>query len=400
MPAVRVRGLGLISSYGVGLAAAVEGLRAGRPGITPLTLFSLPFQNEIRVNQFDHGGFPPGEESAVAMLVTAAREALAGSGLDAAALKEAALVVGSSGFLFAGEAEYRLHYQRSGAPSAPLLRAPGHVSQQLAERLGLEGPVLTLSTACSSSANALLVAADFLKRGEARHALVLGAEGLSAISLTGFHSLMLLDPEGCRPFDRERRGMQLGEAIGAVLLEIAESSSRDTGASLLGGRSRHPASRDTGASLLGGANLCDIHHVTSAAPDGSAMREVMEQALADAGLEPHDIVLIKAHGTGSADNDTAEAAAMRALWGARLPPFTAIKRYLGHTLGACGAVELAALLGCLRAGFVPPAAGFSAVDPELRLSPLTATLSAPRGPVLYNYFGFGGNYASLVVTHG
>jgi 3-oxoacyl-(acyl-carrier-protein) synthase len=173
--------------------------------------------------------------------------------------------------------------------------------------------------------------------------------------------------------------MQLGEAIGAVLLDMQDAPSSDR--------------------LLGGANLCDIHHVTSATPDGSAMREVMEQALADAGLDPDDIVLIKAHGTGSADNDTAEAAAMRALWGERLPPCTAIKRYVGHTLGACGTVELATLLGCLRAGFVPATAGFTEPDPELRLMPLTAAVPAPRGPVLYNYFGFGGNYASLVVSH-
>lgn len=158
--------------------------------------------------------------------------------------------------------------------------------------------------------------------------------------------------------------------------------------------------RDTGASLLGGANLCDIHHVTSAAPDGGAMRAVMEMALADAGLAPADVVLIKAHGTGSPDNDAAEAAAMHALFGDELPPFTGLKRYLGHTLGACGAVELAALLGCLRAGFVPPTAGFAAPDPELRIAPLTESRPAPGGAVMLNFFGFGGNYASLVIAHG
>jgi 3-oxoacyl-(acyl-carrier-protein) synthase len=174
--------------------------------------------------------------------------------------------------------------------------------------------------------------------------------------------------------------MQLGEAVAAVLLEAGDS-------------------RDTGASLLGGANLCDIHHVTSASPDGSAMRAVMEMALAEAGLAPADVALIKAHGTGSPDNDLAEAAAMRSLWGEALPPFTALKRYLGHTLGACGVVELAALLGCLRAGFVPPSAGTAQPDPELRLAPLAAAMPAPRGPVMFNFFGFGGNYASFVIGH-
>jgi len=384
MGPVRLRGLGLISSYGTGVLPASEGMRAGRPGITPLTLFDLPFPDPIPVNQIDHSGFPDGEDSAIALLEHVARQAVDDARMTVDSLRGAALIVGSSGFLFAGEAEYRLRHQHAGTTSSPVLRAPGYFPQMLSERLALDGPVVTLSTACSSSANALLLAADLIRRGEVAHALVMGAEGLSRIALTGFHSLMLLDPEGCRPFDRERRGMQLGEAIGAVLLDRGDPA--DAGTS-------------TGE-LLGGANLCDIHHVTSATPDGSAMHEVMQQALADARVRPDEIVLIKSHGTGSSDNDAAESAAMRRLWGQELPPFTAIKRYVGHTLGACGVVELVAMLGCLRAGFVPPAAGFAAPDPELLVTPLRKSIPAPRGPVMYNYFGFGGNYASLVVRHG
>lgn len=382
MTAIRIRGLGLVSSYGIGLARAVEGMRAGRDGITPLTLFRLPFQNQIQVNQFDHSPFPPGEASAPAILEAAVSEALAAAGVEAAALREAALAIGTGGYLFAAEAEYRRVLAESGAASEPPLRAPGYVAQRVADDLGIGGPVLTLSTACSSSANALLVAADLIRRGEVARALVLGVEGLSQIALSGFHSLMLLDPAGCRPFDSARRGMQLGEAVAAVLLE-AEANEHTTG--------------DT---LLGGANLCDIHHVTSAAPDGSAMRAVMEMALADAGLAAGDITVIKAHGTGSPDNDSAEAAAMRVLFGERLPPFTGLKRYLGHTLGACGAVELAAFLGCLRAGFIPPTAGCAQPDPELRVTPLAAVQPAQKGAVMLNFFGFGGNYASLIVRHG
>lgn len=382
MTAIGIRGLGLVSSYGIGLARAVEGMRAGRDGITPLTLFRLPFQDQIQVNQFDHSPFPPGEASAPAILEAAVSEALAAAGVEAAALRDAALVIGTGGYLFAAEAEYRRVLAESGAVSEPPLRAPGFVAQRVADDLGIGGPVLTLSTACSSSANALLVAAGLIRRGEVARALVLGVEGLSQIALSGFHSLMLLDPAGCRPFDGARRGMQLGEAVAAVLLE-AEASEHTTG--------------DT---LLGGANLCDIHHVTSAAPDGSAMRAVMEMALADAGLAAGDITVIKAHGTGSPDNDSAEAAAMRGLFGERLPPFTGLKRYLGHTLGACGAVELAAFLGCLRAGFVPPTAGCAQPDPELRVTPLAAQQPARTGAVMLNFFGFGGNYASLIVRHG
>jgi 3-oxoacyl-(acyl-carrier-protein) synthase len=369
-----------VSSYGIGVARAVEGMRAGRAGITPLTLFSLPFQNQIQVNQFDHTPFPPDSACATATMEEVAQQSLTEAQLERDALRDAALVVGTSSFLFAGEADFRRTLADTGQIVMPPLVPPGQAALQVAAKLGIEGPVLTLTTACSSSANALLVAAGLLRRGEVRRALVIGVEGLSAVALSGFHSLMLLDPDGCRPFDAGRRGMQIGEAVGAVLLEAGD------------------AARD-GDLLLGGANLCDTHHMTSATPDGSAMRSVMEMALADAGLQPADVAVIKAHGTGSLDNDTAEAAAMHTLFGADLPMFTGIKRYLGHTLGACGAVELAAFLGCLRAGFVPPTAGFTHPDPALRIAPLTEFRPAPKGTAMLNYFGFGGNYASLLIAH-
>lgn len=379
MPAIHIRGLGLVSSYGRGVACAVEGMRAGRTGITPLTLFSLPFQNQIQVNQFDHAPFPPDSACATATMEAVAQEALAEAQLDNGALRDAALVVGTSSFLFAGEADFRRTLAETGQIVMPPLVPPGQAALQVAKRLGIEGPVLTLTTACSSSANALLVAAGQLRRGEVRRALVIGVEGLSAVALSGFHSLMLLDPEGCRPFDAGRRGMQIGEAVGAVLLEMGDD--------------------DGGDRLLGGANLCDTHHMTSASPDGSAMRSVMAMALADTGLQPADVTVIKAHGTGSLDNDTAEAAAMRDLFSDGIPPFTGIKRYLGHTLGACGAVELAAFLGCLRAGFVPPTVGCTHPDPALRVAPLTVSRPARKETVMLNYFGFGGNYASLLIAH-
>lgn len=379
MTGIRIRGLGLVSCFGLGVARAVAGMRAGQTGITPLTQFTLPFNDPIQVNEYDHRPFPPGAEGIAAAIKTAIREALTEAGLAADALQSAALVLGTSSFLFAGEAQYRHILASRGELVQPALDPPGSVALRLAGDLGIQGPVLTLSTACSSSANALLVASTLLRRGAARHALVIGVEGLSASALSGFHALMLLDPQGCRPFDAQRHGMQLGEGIGAVLLEAG----------------------DDGDQLLGGANLCDIHHMTSASPDGSAMRAVMEMALAAAGLRPQDVALIKAHGTGSLDNDTAEAAAMHSLFGASLPPFTAIKRYVGHTLGACGVIELAALLGCLRAGFVPATAGFTQADTALRITPLTQSQAAPGGPVMLNFFGFGGNYASLLLlTHG
>jgi 3-oxoacyl-(acyl-carrier-protein) synthase len=382
MTVIRISGLGLLTSYGPGLAPTVEGLRAGRDGITPLTFFTLPFQDQIKVNQFDHAPFPPGSAG-----MTAAMHVVAGQAISAAQWpqddrrRDTALLLGTSSFLFAGESDYRLNLAATGQPIMPPVTSPARLALDLARQQGFHGPVLTLTTACSSSANALTVAANMLRRGEAQRALVIGVEGLSAGALTGFHSMLLLDREGCRPFDAARRGMQIGEAIGAIALEAL------------------PEAGD-GDYFLGGANLCDTHHMTSASPDGSAMRAVMEQALAQAGLAAPDIAVVKAHGTGSQDNDAAESAAMRALFGERLPPFTSLKRYLGHTLGACGVVELAAFLGCLRAGFVPPTLGCATPDPALKIAPLSAAMPAPCGASMLNYFGFGGNYASLILRHG
>ena len=148
MLAIRIRGLGLVSSYGMGLACAVEGMRAGRTGVTPLTLFSLPFQDRIQVNQFDHAPFPPGAACTTAVIQTVIQEALAEARLATTGLRDAALVLGTSSSLFAGEAEYRHTLATTGHAVMPPLAPPGQMARRVAADLGIEGPVLTLTTAC------------------------------------------------------------------------------------------------------------------------------------------------------------------------------------------------------------------------------------------------------------
>lgn len=376
---VRISGYGLVSAYGTGAEVVVAALRAGREAVTALSAFPSPFQENFPINQVDRTRFPASEDGATAMLCEAAREAVGrGGGDPRAPLGECALVLGSSnGLLYVGEEERRLQLLAAGRHDLPI-HPLGGLARRCARELGVRGVVLTLSTACSSSANAALVAADLIRRGTAQRALVLGFEALSAVSLGGFYSLLLLDPEGCRPFDRGRRGLQLGEGAGALLLEAGEGGTR----------------------LAAGANLCDTHHMTSADPSGRAMAHVIAEALAAAGVRAEDIVAVKAHGVGSLDSDAAEVAALYAVFGGRPPPLTALKRYFGHTLGACGAIETAALLACLEAGFLPPAAGFREVDPALGVVPLGVPRAAVAGHYLLHFFGFGGNYAALVIRHG
>jgi 3-oxoacyl-(acyl-carrier-protein) synthase len=378
MASVRIRGFGVVSAYGAGAAPLAQGLRAGRATLAPYRDAPVPALRALAVSLRDRARFPADEQGERDMVRFAVREALARAGVEEGEpLGDCAVLCGGSNALALAEHDY-LRLQATAPGGRPAVADPGFLAGSMARELGARGPVLTFSTACSSSANALTVARDLLVRGQVQRALVVGIESLNAITVAGFQSLLLLAPGGCRPFDAARAGLQLGEGAAALLLE------REGG----------------GARLLGGANLCDIHHVTSANPDGEAMVRCMQAALADAGVDAGEIVAIKAHGTGSRENDLAEAVAMRRVFGAGLPPFTALKRQLGHTLGACGAVETAAMLAALEAGFVPATAGFETGDGALACAPMASGRTAEAGSYLLNFFGFGGNYASLVIGHG
>jgi 3-oxoacyl-(acyl-carrier-protein) synthase len=379
--------MGLLSAYGSGSPPLVAGIRAGRCPMAPADEIGYPLHPAPQVSRFPQSSFAKGDAGAASELLQTVAEAVSAWDGDAAALRgeECALIVGAGGFLYASTAE--LHGRTIGRLSddTPFtVRGPHWGAALIAERFDLRGPVLTASSGCSSSANALLIATEMLQRRRVRHALVVGAEGLSAVTLSGFDSLNVLDAAGCRPFDRDRAGLQIGEALAVLVLS----------ADPLGGDA--PAH----ARLIGAANLCDTHHLTAANPDGSIMRDVMRKALECAHIAPDEVVAVKAHGTGNIDSDRAEASALRALFNDAPPPVLALKRYVGHTLGACGTLETAALIACLQAGFMPAAAGFENVDPELRVEPLRAPLPARPGPYLLNFFGLGGNYTALVMQWG
>lgn len=386
---MRARGIGItrsatLSAFGRGTAAIVEGMRTGQAPRSPATGIGFPTTPTPLVSRFPES-FPAGDRGAEQALLETVDAALP---TDAEGGRwwqrdDCGLVVGTGGFLYASGAELYGRAIGTVPGDTPFrVRGPNWGTERIAARFALAGPCITLSTGCASSANALLCAHEMLTRGELQHAVVVGAEGLSAVTLSGFDGLMLLDPLGCRPFDRDRAGLQIGEGIAVLVLDGAAIDS----------------DRTTPVRLLGGANLCDTHHLTSASPEGTVMLEVMREALAATGIATDEIVAVKAHATGSRDSDAAEAAALHALFGARMPPITALKRFLGHTLGACGALETAAFAAALGAGLVPPAAGFDAIDPELNIAPLRASMPARSGAYLLNFFGFGGNYTSLVIA--
>jgi len=257
----------------------------------------------------------------------------------------------------------------------------GSIAHAAADRFGIGGPCTTFTTACTSSANALLYGAGLIETGLADRAVVVGYDLYNATGFYGFESLRLMAPERYRPFDAGRDGIVMGEGCGVVLLERGEPG-------------------EGGFVLRGGANRVDLFNVTTHEENGAVIASTMRLALADAGLAPEAVDAVKAHATGSDLNDRTECAGMRAVFGDRMPPVTAVKPYVGHTVGASGAVELLLITEALRRGFLPATPGFEREDPELGIRPLTEPLPLTKATIMLNFFGFGGNCTSLIVSGG
>lgn len=369
-----IRGWGAVSALGVGIPAAVEAMREGRRGIRTVTRSPhlVPIDGVMPVA----GEAPldvPIDTRLHTMVGLAVDEALAMAG---PASGPVGVFVGTTGGFFV-EAEVDLHHRRKLDPRALpgfWQRGPGEVAEWIAARIGADGPVLTWSMACTSSAAAVAAAAAHLRAGTCARAVVVGFDSLSSFTVYGFRSLLLVDPAPCRPFDRTRAGLQLGEGCGVVVIDAGDGPFQ----------------------LLGADNCIDTTNLTASTTDGSTVERVIRGAIERSGLTPNDIVSVKAHGTGTQDNDLAEGRGLVRVFGTP-PPFASLKGALGHTLGAAGTIELALWLGALQAGFLPASVGFADVDEDIGASPLTTSIPAPRGAHLFDAFGFGGSCVAFVV---
>lgn len=300
------------------------------------------------------------------------------AGFDAARRRRMGLFLGTSS---GGIAQHERDFAVASAmnPRALPIFNPdqSRPATRLHRRLELCGPSYTLSTACSSAANALLYATWMVREGRLDDALVVGIEFENRVSQQGFHSLLLATRALSRPFDLRRDGIMLGEAAAVAIV------------------SREPPPSGPVWRLRGGGTFCDTTHPTN--PSSAQIAHTIRLAFADAGVDAAAISAIKAHGTGTRANDLSEGLGLRAAFGDRLPPFSTIKPVLGHTLGACGLLEALAFTACLDRGEVPATRHFEQADPEIGVEPLRAAERWRPGPVLLNTFGFGGNNCALVL---
>lgn len=372
-PRAFITGFGLVSALGVGRDVHLKEIEKGANAISEQSIFSLhPKDSALPVGCVP--GFDDELYRAQRFSELAAAEALDGydGDLDAIVIgvttggmlhSEARLIDGDK-----DSANFRTH--RVGA-----------VATHLAQKFSVKGPVLTVSTACSSSNVALAVALGLIRQGRAKHVLAGGADGLCRFTYHGFRSLQLVDPNGARPLDVGRAGMTVAEGAGLFLLSAAECAPPGTWAELSG----------TGLS-------CDAHHATTPHPQGEGALRAMQAALSDAGMTPSDIDYVNLHGTGTVDNDAAESLAVADLFADNSVVASSTKGATGHALGAAGAVEAGLCLLAMRNGLVPPNTGLGSLDPAVRFSVPKISEAAELKTVLSNSFGFGGNNASIVLS--
>ncbi len=369
-----VCGVGIVDAAGIGLEKTWEALRSEKSCLHPLSIFTVSHVPALPVGEIC-GALPA--DGAVprthALALLAAREALSAASL----LPEAIVLGGTTGGISTTETLIRSGETR---PEKYRYHALGSVATYLARHLKCRGPVITVSTACSSGTAAIKIALEMIRRGQARVVLTGGADALSRLTYYGFHSLQAIDPAGARPFDLHRRGLTVAE--GAAFLLLAGAEEPPEGAL---------------AELVGAGLSCDAHHPAAPHPEGAGARAAMQEALRDAGMTAGEVDYINLHGTGTVDNDRAEAKAIRDLF-EDPPPLSSIKGIFGHALGAAGAIEAVASVLCITRGFIPANVGCSVPDTGLGLHPVLRGRSGKVGALLSNSFGFGGNNAALILA--
>lgn len=259
----------------------------------------------------------------------------------------------------------------------------GSNTADIARYFNLFDDYTTISTACSSAANALELGADMLKAGDADIVVAGGTEALSKFHLNGFNALMILDHAPCRPFDKSRAGLNLGEGAAYVVLE-RQTDAEQRGAHI-------------DAYLSGYGNACDAFHQTATSPDGLGAQLAMREALTMAGLKPADIQWVHAHGTGTVNNDESESRAIRQVFSDAQPPVSSTKGFTGHTTSASGSIAAVIAIIAMYRRFIPVNLGWSQ-PMEDGLRPYMQTAPIDLHAVMVNSFGFGGNDSSLILT--
>jgi 3-oxoacyl-[acyl-carrier-protein] synthase II len=391
--------MGVTSAVGNDLSAFWNSLKEGRNGIKPLTIFDttayrshnggevtglvpeahFPAKDVRRLSRCDQLG------------MIAAREALQDAGLDQKDIdrERSGIILGAdSGGIFSVEQYFRAIYTHAAtrpSPSLLLSFALATTTDHIAHEFDLQGPRTTTATVCSSSAAAIAFARDAIATGTADVMVSGGSDSLCEVTYAGFNSLRAIDPNGCRPFDKNRQGLSLGEGAAILILEELEHA-RARGARIRG-------------EVLGYGICAEAYHLTAPEASGEGIARCIRLALADAKLAPEEVDYINAHGTATPLNDVAETRGIKLAFGKKAfeISISSIKGMIGHCLGSAGGIEAVATLLSLEEGIIPPTINYATSDPacDLDYTPNKARKKEMQ-IALSNSFAFGGNNVCLV----
>lgn len=391
---IAITGAGIISAIGNNKEHTLDALREGRSGIGPMRHLQS-CHKELPVGEVEltdkelkvKAGLDQGLEISRTTLlgIEAVRQAL-----DEAKIKkqEGKKIIFISGTTVAGMDITEKHFNLAssdGIEDYSFIKQHecGSSTETIAEHFGVFDECATISTACSSAANAIALGAQMLKEGKTDIVVAGGAEALSLFHLNGFNSLMILDHEQCRPFDSTRQGLNLGEGAGYIVMEREDSA--------------HERGVETLACVSGYGNACDAFHQTASSDNGEGAYLAMTEAIRMAGLEPRDIQYVNAHGTGTPSNDKSESAALRRVFGDSLPSISSTKSATGHTTSASGGIETVICILAMRNGIIPANIGFKSADAKC-VNPIEKVTEKQIDNVMCNSFGFGGNDTSIIIS--
>lgn len=389
---VYITGLGVISAIGNNVPESFLSLSQSKTGIGKINHLTTRYKDEflageIKLSNADLADLVKDNNPAlnrnsyIAML--AAKEAVINSGIDTNDGMRTGVI---SSTTVAGMGKTELYYKELFEKDDHLdvldTHDCGDSTERIADYLGNVDYVTTISTACSSAANAIMLGCRMIKHGQLDRVVVGGVDALSKFTFNGFNTLMILDREWCKPFDENRKGLNLGEAAAFLVIEGENALNLRKGKAL--------------AEIVGYANTNDAYHQTASSPEGYGATLAIQQALTMSGLTPSQIDYINMHGTGTPNNDLSESFATKAVFGNQVPKFSSTKAFTGHTLAAAASIEAVISVLSLQNSMIFPNLNFTTPIIETGLIPETTLVNTSLNTILSNSFGFGGNCSSLI----
>ncbi len=394
MSNIYITGLGIISAIGDNCVENLNSLTQSKSGIKTIKHLQTIHKNEFVVGEISYSNKELGEiagvndyakQSRTALLaIIAAKEAVKHSNIDLNdGLRTGIISASTVGGMDITENYYTSESTQDNNNFILTHYASNHV-EVICDLLGINDFSATISTACSSSANAIMNGARLIKSGRLDRVIVGGTDALSKFTLNGFNTLMILDNELCKPFDENRKGLNLGEGAAYLVLESEESVKK--------------SNKKVLAKVLGYANANDAYHQTASSPEGNGATLAMKQAIKSANISANKISYINVHGTGTPNNDDSEGTALQNIYGDNVPAFSSTKSFTGHTLGAAGAIEAVFSVLAINNNLIYPNLNLKNNIEKFKFKPVTKLIeNKDVDVVLSNSFGFGGNNSTIII---